>query len=155
MTNIISKLRKIASIGILGLAPLLMVLPSTATAQSGTNACPVDGCVIKIKSMALKDGELEVEFDANFVPSLAKNHFHVWWSEKFDIKQVTSNAESKYGMTQGSWHPTDDFPMYMTRGVVSYAERGTAETICVTASDRNHEILDSSEMDCQSVAGLM
>ena len=140
--------------GALGLAFFAALIPAQSQAQDGNNACPVDGCIVKISSVKVTDGELDMVFEANFVPSMSKNHLHVWWGEQYDIKQVTANAESTYKMTQGVWHPTDEYPNYKTRGVISTAERGSAVTICVTASDRNHEVIDPEVMDCKNVADL-
>lgn len=140
---------------LLSVATSTLMMPVVGYAQNLSNACPVDGCVVKIKSIALSEGEVKIEFEANFLPSMSKNHIHVWWAEKFDIKQVTADAESKYGMTQGLWHPTDEYPIYTTRGAMSFKDRGEAVTICVTASARGHEILDSEEKDCKSIATLL
>jgi hypothetical protein len=124
-------------------------------AQDGTNACPVDGCQVRIVSASNAEGEIALVFEANFQPDLAKNHIHVWWGENFDVKQVSANAESTYHVEQGVWHPTDDYPDYVTTSVVSVAERGEATTLCVTAADRNHDILDPALFNCRSVAELL
>jgi hypothetical protein len=140
---------------LLSVATSTLMMPVVGYAQNLSNACPVDGCVVKIKSIALSDGEVKIEFEANFLPSMSKNHLHVWWGENFDIKQVTSDAESEYGMTHGSWHPTDEYPFYTTRKAVSLKSRGEAVTICVTASDRSHIILNPEEKNCKSIANLL
>lgn len=119
------------------------------------NSCPVDGCEVKIISVEKEDGELRVEFEANFAPSLSKNHLHVWWGELYDVRQVSANAETTYGMKQGDWHPTDSYPSYLTTSVVSVQNRGEATSLCVTAADRNHDILDPELYHCQSVADLL
>ena len=36
--------------------------------------------------------ELEITFDSNFTPDVAKNHFHVWWGEIFSVEQVGRNG---------------------------------------------------------------
>ncbi|GAB5374983.1 MAG: hypothetical protein AcusKO_14450 [Acuticoccus sp.] len=117
------------------------------------NACPVDGCIISITSVEKKGDELEVTFEANFTPDFSKNHIHIWWGELFDVKQVSNNAETVHGMTQGSWHPTDEFPVYVTQSAASVGERGEATSLCVSAADRNHDILDPNLFECTSVAG--
>ena len=128
---------------------------SMSLAQEGTNSCPVDGCVVIIDDVASEDGELRLTFEGNFTPSLSKNHLHVWWGENYNIRQVSGNAESTYSVVQGIWHPTDDYPSYVTTGVISVAERGDAVSLCVTASDRNHDILDPDQVDCRSVSELL
>jgi hypothetical protein len=139
----------------LSLATSALLMPVSGYAQSLTNACPVDGCVVKIKSLALDDGEIKIEFETNFLPSMSKNHIHVWWGENFDIKQITSDAENKYGLKHGKWHPTGDYPIYTTRKGASMKSRGEATTICVTASDRSHIIFNPEEKDCKSIANLL
>lgn len=123
-------------------------------AQAATNSCPVDGCEVKITSATTEGKEVRVVFDANFGPRLSKNHLHVWWGENFNVKQVTANAQGVFGVKQGVFHPIDDYPSYLTTGVVSASERGNAVTICVTAADRNHNILDHNLSDCRLVADL-
>jgi len=117
-----------------------------------SNACPVDGCTIRIVDVEKADGELNLTFEANFTPEFSKNHIHIWWGEQFDVKQVSNNAETVHGMKQGSWHPTDEYPSYTTQSAASLAERDGAETLCVSAADRNHDILDPNLFECISVA---
>ena len=125
---------------------------NTSLAQDAGNACPVDGCKVTIVS-AEKDGdEVKVVFDANFTPDMSKNHLHVWWGENYDVKQVSNNAETEHKVKQGDWHPTDIYPDYTTQSAVSGATRGDATSLCVSAADRNHDILDPAEFHCVSVA---
>lgn len=117
-----------------------------------SNACPVDGCMVRIVSVEPKGDELQLTLDANFTPDFSKNHVHVWWGELFDVKQVSNNAEPVYKVKQGSWHPTDEYPTYVTQSAASVAARNGAVTLCVSAADRNHDILDPALFECQSVA---
>lgn len=128
---------------------------SYALAQEGANACPVDGCVVIIEAVETDGDELKLTLEANFEPNMSKNHIHVWWGENYDVKQVSANAEGVYNVEQGVWYPTDDYPDYTTGGVISVAERGDAVTLCVTASDRNHDILDPELFECRAVSELL
>lgn len=123
-----------------------------AVSAQDSNACPVDGCTIRIISAEKSGDELKLTFEANFTPDFSKNHIHIWWGEQFDVKQVSNNAETVHGMKQGSWHPTDEFPAYTTQSAASVAERNGATSLCVSAADRNHDILDPSLFECTSVA---
>ncbi|WP_068115630.1 hypothetical protein [Tropicimonas marinistellae] len=124
---------------------------SVAQAQD-SNACPVDGCEVSIAAIEQADGELALVFEANFLPDMSKNHIHVWWGDLFDAEQVSNNAETVHGVTQGEWHPTDSYPDYVTTSAVSVSQRNDTETICVTAADRNHDVLDPAAVHCVSVA---
>ncbi len=147
------KLSNIFAVGLcaaLGGAPLGLAV--TALAQSSMpNACPVDGCVVKIAGIAKAGTELAVTFDANFMPDLSKNHIHIWWGESYTVEQVSNNAEPTYGVKQGDWHPTDAYPAYTTQSAVSTGARNGAHTLCVTAADRNHDILDAKAYHCVDV----
>jgi len=112
------------------------------------NACPVDGCEVKIVEVKPSGKELELTFQSNFTPDVSKNHFHVWWGENFTVEQVGRNAEPVYGVKQGRWHRHDDYPTYITQGAASTGVRGNAVTICVSAADRNHNILDVKIYHC-------
>ncbi|WP_299625004.1 hypothetical protein [Pelagibius sp.] len=123
-----------------------------ALAQSSLpNACPVDGCEVKIASVSKAGNELAVTFEANFMPDLSKNHIHIWWGETYTVEQVSNNAEPTYGVKQGDWHPTDDFPAYTTQSAASLSVRNGARTLCVTAADRNHDILNAKVYHCMDV----
>ena len=116
------------------------------------NACPVDGCEIRILDVKKSGDELALTLEANFTPDLSKNHIHVWWGDNFTIKQVSNNAETVHGVKQGDWHPTDEYPSYVTQGPVSTAMRGDSKTICVSAGDRNHDIIDVTKFHCVYIA---
>lgn len=127
----------------------------SAFAQSLPNACPVDGCEVKIVSAERAGSEVKLIFEANFTPDVSKNHFHVWWGELYKVKQVGRNAESEYGVKQGRWHRHDDNPEYITTGAASTTERGDATTLCVTAADRGHNVLDPTLFHCMDVSGQL
>ena len=118
------------------------------------NACPVDGCEVKIVDVKKSGDELALTLEANYTPDLSKNHFHVWWGDNFTVKQVSNNAEKAHGLKQGDWHPTDEYPSYVTQGPVSIAVRGNSKTICVSAGDRNHDIIDVTKFNCMDISTL-
>lgn len=132
---------------ILGL-PMVLGLGGALAADTMPNACPVDGCVVKIIDVKPSGDELEVTFESNFAPDVSKNHFHVWWGENFTVEQVGRNAETDHGVKQGSWHRHADYPVYVTQGAASVGARGEATTVCVTAGDRNHNVLDVTAYHC-------
>ncbi len=112
------------------------------------NACPVDGCNVEITEVRRAGEELQLTLQANFTPDVAKNHLHVWWGENFTVKQVGRSAVTVHGVTQGRWHRHDDYPIYITTGAASTSVRGEAKTLCVSAADRNHNILDIRLYHC-------
>ena len=112
------------------------------------NACPVDGCEVKILEVKPAGDELEITFESNFSPDVSKNHFHVWWGEKFTVEQVGRNAETVHGVTQGRWHRHDDYPTYITTGAASTSVREGATTVCVSPAERNHNIIDVKIYHC-------
>ncbi|NRB17483.1 MAG: hypothetical protein HRU33_07900 [Rhodobacteraceae bacterium] len=117
-----------------------------------SNACPVDGCLVEIVSIDNDGDELTIGLKSNFSPDISKNHFHIWWGELFDVKQVSNNAETKHKVSQGNWHPMDAYPMYTTTGAASVAQRREAVSLCVSAADRNHDIIDPKEFVCLDVS---
>ena len=123
---------------------------STASQQ---NACPVDGCQIEITDVQKSGTELRLTWKANFTPDFSKNHVHVYW-DKYTADQVSNDAKSR-GVVQGEWVPTADYPIYVTGDVVSTSKRGTSTKICVTAGDRDHNVIDSSIVNCRDVANLL
>lgn len=126
---------------------------SDDTQPGAQNACPVDGCQIKITGVEADGPELKVVWSANFDPDFSKNHIHVYW-DNYTAAQVSNDADAK-GQVQGEWVPTDDYPGYVTEGAVSTAVRGTSTTVCVTAGDRDHNVIDSSIVDCKDVSDLL
>ncbi|HET6619335.1 MAG TPA: hypothetical protein VFG64_05300 [Dongiaceae bacterium] len=140
---------------------LLSILLSAAIGQISRaedplpNACPVDGCEVRIVSVQKEEDELRLTFEANFSPDFSRNHIHVWWGDNFTVDQVSNNAEPVHHVKQGEWHPTDDYPSYVTQSAVSTKVRGKAKTICVSPADRNHDILDVTKFQCMDVSGYL
>lgn len=129
---------------------------TTATPAAGVpvaNACPADGCAITIVDAARQDDEIAVTWEANFKADVAKNHIHVYW-DIYTADQVSSDAEAR-GVKQGEWVPTDVVPTYVTESAVSVDTRGGSTTICVTAGDRDHAVIDASLVDCRDVSDLL
>jgi hypothetical protein len=131
---------------------------STGAARSnGTgpvqNACPIEGCKVMIDNVEKAGSELKVTWTANFKPDFARNHIHVYW-DTFTADQVSNDAEAR-GVKQGSWHPTDEYPVYTTGSEASVKRRGTSTHLCVTAGDRNHVVIDSKLFQCYDVKGLL
>lgn len=115
-----------------------------------SNGCPADGCEVRIADVSQSGDELAVTFDANFLPDVSRNHIHIYW-DTYSADQVSSDAESR-GVTQGDWHPTDAYPNYTTDSAASVANRGDSTTLCVTAADRDHAVMDSSLEHCVDVS---
>ena len=139
-------LRLISGSAAIAAAALISYGQANASEQMA-NACPVDGCEVKILAVKTAGEELMLTFKANFKPDVSKNHLHVWWGEQYDVKQVGRNATT-FGVEQGKWHRHDDYPNYTTTGAASTSIRDSAVTVCVTAADRNHNILDASLYHC-------
>jgi hypothetical protein len=127
----------------------------TDSTDSGAtvNACPEDGCTIAITAAEASDGELSLTWDANFAPELARNHIHVYW-DNFEPAQVSGDAEAR-GVEQGDWVPTDVSPTFVTEGAVSLAERGDSTTVCVTAADGEHAVLDEALEQCFDISASL
>jgi hypothetical protein len=51
--------------------------------------------------------------------------------------------------------PIDAPETFVTEGAVSVAVRGDSTTVCVTASDGDHAVIDSSIVDCRDVSDLL
>ena len=139
----------------LSLASILSLAGSGTLWAAAPNACPVDGCEVKITDVAKEGDELKVTFEANFTPDVSKNHLHVWWLENFTIEQVSNGSEARFGVKQGSWHPTAEYPVYITQSAASTSVRGDAVTLCVSAANRDHDIIDLEVMDCVDVSGQL
>jgi hypothetical protein len=129
------------------------VTESAAEAEPVSNACPIDGCEIAITGAEASGDEIVVTWQANFVPDVSKNHIHIYW-DIYEADQVSSDAEDR-GVKQGEWVPTDDVPTYETESAVSTANRGDSTTLCVTAGDRDHAVIDSEIVDCYDVSDLL
>jgi hypothetical protein len=124
-----------------------------ANGADGQNACPVDGCTITITNVEKDGDELKITWDTNFAPDFSKNHIHVFW-DTFTADQVSDDAAER-GVEQGEWVPTGDHPDFVTEGAVSTSARSGSTTVCVTAGDRDHNVIDSSLLDCRDVADLL
>lgn len=122
-------------------------------AEGVSNACPADGCRITIVDVTSEGDELAITWEANFAPDASRNHIHVYW-DTFTAEQVSSDAEAQ-GTTQGEWVPTDAYPRFVTESEVSVANRGESTTVCVTAGNRDHAVLDSAIFDCRDVSGQL
>ncbi len=123
---------------------------TTALAEL-TNACPVDGCSITISEVAAEGDELRITWETNFAPEFSKNHIHLYW-DTYTAKEISADAESVHGVTQGNWLPTDAWPTLLTEGAVSVAERAGSTTLCVTAADFEHIVLDLELVKCIDVS---
>jgi hypothetical protein len=119
-----------------------------------TNSCPVDGCSITIDNVVPEGDELRITWSANFAPDFSKNHVHLYW-DNFTAEQVSANAESEYRVAQGTWLPTDAFPSLLTEGEVSVSQRGESTTLCVTAADFDHNVLNVDLVQCTDVSGSL
>lgn len=117
------------------------------------NACSEEGCAISITEVTADGDELVVTWSTNFGPDLARNHIHIYW-DTFTADEVSSDAESR-DVDQGDWVPTDDNPTHTTAGAASVAARGASTTLCVTAADLDHVVIDSSLFDCRDVSELL
>jgi hypothetical protein len=127
---------------------------TAADTSSGQNACPVEGCAISITEVTAADGdELLITWSANFTPDFSKNHIHVFW-DTYTADQVTDDAAAR-NQTQGEWVPTGDYPEFVTEGAVSKSVRGSSTTVCVSAADRDHNVIDSTIVDCRDVSTLL
>ena len=116
-------------------------------------ACPVDGCQISIASAASSGGEIALEFEANYTPDFERNHIHVFWDSQ-EPGAISSDFEERGFEEQGKWHPTADYPAYVTQADASVSSefRGDSTTLCVTAADTDHAVIDPSIFECMDVA---
>jgi hypothetical protein len=125
-----------------------------SNADNLPNACPVDGCRIEIVSASgTAEGELAVSFEANFTPDFERNHIHVFWDSQ-ESGAVGSDFQQAGFEVQGKWHPTDDYPDYVTQADASVSSefRGDATTLCATAGDTDHAVIDPTIVECLDVA---
>ena len=117
------------------------------------NACPIEGCKVKIDKVERAGSELKVTWTANYKPDFSRNHIHVYW-DTYTADEVSNDADAR-GVKQGSWHPTDEYPVYTTGSEASVKRRGTSTRLCVTAGDRNHDVIDSKLFQCFDVKDLL
>jgi len=146
--------RKILSLTGLGLIAFASITHVTIAADK-PNACPVDGCLATIVGIKSAGEELEVTLETNYTPDNSRNHLHMWWGEQFTSQQVGRNAKSEHSVTQGKWHRHDDFPVYITTGSASVEVREGATTLCVTAADGDHNVLDAEKFHCMDVSKFL
>jgi len=139
-----------------GLAALyaagMMIGADVSPAADMPNACPVDGCSVKIIAVKRTGDELQRTLEANFSPDMSKNHIHVWWGDNYKVEQVSNDAETVHHVKQGEWHPMADYPSYVTQSAASMKVRGDSKTICVSPADRNHDIIDVKVFQCVDIS---
>lgn len=132
---------------------------SAVTTATGTpapampNACPADGCRVSIVAVRDAGEELTLDLQANFAPDISHNHFHVYW-DRFTAEQVSDNAAPRFNVTQGDWVPTAEQP-FTTADAASVAKREKSAAICVTAGDRDHNVIDPKLFQCHDVSALL
>lgn len=143
----------VMALGVLAVGLYASALPVTAADKA--NSCPVDGCLVEITAVEKSGDELVVTLDANFGPDNARNHLHMWWGEQYDVTQVGRNAQSEHSVEQGKWHRHDDYPQYTTSGAASTTVRDGATTLCVTAADRDHNVIDATLFSCVDVSAQL
>lgn len=137
-------------------APVTEAIAATVVTASETpsgNACPVDGCLITIKSVAKEGDEFALDLESNFSPNVSVNHYHVYW-DTYTAEQVSNDAAAR-GVKQGEWIPTADSPTFTTKDVVSTKNRGSSTKLCVTAGDRDHNVIDSTLVNCMDVSAQL
>lgn len=129
---------------------------SAADDGSLPNACPVDGCEITIANAAVQDGEIGITFDANYSPNFERNHIHIFWDSQ-EAGAVSSDFQERGFAEQGKWHPTDEYPNYVTQADASVSSefRGDSTTLCVTAADTDHAVINADIVHCRDVAELL
>jgi hypothetical protein len=125
----------------------------SSNSSTGENACPVEGCEVTITDVVAEGDELKVTWDANFAPDASRNHIHVYW-DTYTAEQVSNDAATR-GVEQGEWVPTDAYPDFVTEGAVSVSTRAESTTLCVTAGDADHNVIDASIQDCREVADIL
>lgn len=117
------------------------------------NLCPDRGCRVEISEVERQGGELQLTFEANFAPDLARNHLHVYW-DNFSAQQVSVDAGIRFGVRQGDWTETDE-NVFVTSGATMVGARGDSMVICVTVADLNHSVIDPQHSDCFDVGELL
>lgn len=133
--------------------PAVATPTATPTDAAMPNACPVDGCRVSIVGATTAGGELVLDLAANFTPDISRNHVHVYW-DRFTAEQVSDDAAPRFDVTQGDWVPTADDP-YTTADAASVARREGSARICVTAGDRDHNVIDPKLFQCHDVSATL
>jgi hypothetical protein len=126
-------------------------MTTLALAQGSSRDCPDDVCRVTIKSVVAAGDELELEFEANFIPEMSGVHIHVWWGARFTPDEVSLHADHLYGVEVGEWDPTDDYPRHTTTGASSTAARDGTHILCVSASNAIHDLLNPKRFHCIDV----
>jgi len=161
---------RLAGIAFAALTPALLVSSCGGSSSTGAssapqatttttvgavqqNACPIDGCRVEITKVEKAGTELRITWTANYKPDFSKNHIHVFWNT-YTANQVSNDAASR-GVVQGEWVPTAAYPTYATSGAVSTARRRNSTKVCVTAGDRDHNVIDAKIVNCRDVANLL
>jgi hypothetical protein len=135
-------------------SPSASATPSASSTSALSNACPDVGCQVRIASVTpAAGGELTLDFEANYALDLSHNHVHVYW-DHYSAEQVSDDAETRFHVTPGDWVPTGDDP-YTTAEAASVSKRGASTRICVTAGDRDHNVLDPKLFQCTDVSALV
>lgn len=128
-------------------------MPASDEGELLLNLCPDRGCRVEILEVERQASELQLTFELNFAPDLARNHLHVYW-DNFSAEQVSLDAASRFGVRQGDWVDAAD-DTFTTAGATSVGRRGDSMTICVTAADRNHSVINPQLADCFDVGELI
>lgn len=150
------RMRCLARIGLATLCAAAMTIGAgAAPAADMPNACPVDGCSVKIIAVKRVGDELQLTLEANYSPDMSKNHIHVWWGDNYTVQQVSNDAETVHHVKQGEWHPMADYPSYITQSSASMKVRGNSKTICVSPADRNHDIIDVKVFQCVDISNQL
>ncbi|MGF1596992.1 MAG: hypothetical protein ACFCVK_08660 [Acidimicrobiales bacterium] len=121
------------------------------------NDCPAGGCVITIEGAKAGDGgEIQLTLDANYTPDFERNHIHVYW-DVYEAGAVSADFQNNGYDEQGRWDPTDSYPRYLTQAETSVASafRQGSTTLCVTAANSDHTVIDASIVDCMDVGDLV
>src|SRR5262249_4825599 len=88
-----------------GIAGAVKVAPA---ADALPNACPVDGCTVKIIAVKRSGDELQLTLEANYSPDISKNHIHVWRGDTFTADHASNDPETANRVKQGEGHPMAD-----------------------------------------------
>ncbi len=110
--------------------------------RHGDPQCPGAGACIEMTNIAVGDGELEIEWVANFSPALDDVHAHFFW-DVYDASQVGSTSADR-----APWELTAQQP-FVPQGEMQLANRPPGATgICVTAAGADHAVIDPEYSHC-------
>lgn len=101
------------------------------------------GLCVEIDDVIVDGGELLITWTAEgFVPDTAATHAHFYWGI-YDAEQVGTNA-----VDRAPWELTDDQP-FVPGGELRLANRPAgADTVCVTAADSAHAVIEPANHHC-------